>query len=243
MLKVSNLYASYGQARALHGISFDVNAGEIVALIGPNGAGKTTILMSVMGFVKDLDGEVGFEGRNLTAMPTEEIVGLGLGMVPEDRGLFPPLSVLENLTLGSYLRLKKSGAFIPDKHKIKEDLDQVYTLFPILKDRLDQPVGTLSGGQQQMVAIGKALMAKPRLLMLDEPSLGLAPLVIREIFKVVETLNHAGVTVLLIEQNANLALKMAHRGYVIENGRIQLSGTAEELRNNQEMKRAYLGRE
>lgn len=241
MLQVKDLHASYGRVAAVHGVSFAVRRGEIVTLIGPNGAGKTSILMSIMGFLKGTRGEIRFEGEDLRRQATEAIVERGLAMVPEDRGLFPPLSVLENLTLGSYLRLKKSNPVLPNKALIAADLEQVFTLFPILKTRLAQPVGTLSGGQQQMVAIGRALMAKPRLLILDEPSLGLAPLVIREIFRVVRSLNQNGVTVLLIEQNANLALKTAHRGYVLENGRICLEGTAAELLANQEMKRAYLG--
>jgi branched-chain amino acid transport system ATP-binding protein len=237
MLKVGNLNASYGQAQAIKGLSFKVSPGEIVTLIGPNGAGKTTTLSCIVGLLKSWSGKVTFDGKDLSALEPEEIVGLGIAMVPEDRGLFGPLTVMENLMLGAYLRLRKSK-----KSEIKAELDKVFTLFPILEERVKQPVETLSGGQQQMVAIGRALMIKPRLLLLDEPSLGLAPLVIREIFKVVKTLNQDGVTVLLVEQNANLALNTAHRGYVIENGQVCLEGASRDLLSQQEVKQAYLGK-
>lgn len=237
MLRVNNLNASYGPVQVLKEISFEVAAGEIVTLIGPNGAGKTTILSSIIGLLKSWNGKITFAGKDLFSPEPEEIVGLGIAMVPEDRGLFGPLTVLENLMLGAYLRLKNTKV-----SEIKNDLERVYELFPILKERLKQPVETLSGGQQQMVAIGRALMVKPKLLLLDEPSLGLAPLVIKEIFKVISTLNQEGVTVLLVEQNANLALNTAHRGYVIENGRIFLEGTCQDLLSHGEVKQAYLGR-
>ena len=237
MLTVNSLSASYGQAEVLKELSFEVRPGEIVTLIGANGAGKTTALSCLMGLLNSCSGKVEFAGKDLTPLKTEEIVRLGMVMVPEDRGLFGPLSVAENLILGAFLRFRSEK-----KMAIKADLDQVFDLFPILKDRLKQPVLTLSGGQQQMVAIGKALMAKPKLLIMDEPSLGLAPLVIKEIFKVIQTLNQTGVTILLVEQNANLALSIANRGYVLETGYLKLQGTAKELLNHPEIKQAYLGK-
>lgn len=243
MLEISKLHAAYGQVQVLKGIDLEVGAGEIVTLIGPNGAGKTTLLLSIMGFLKGLQGEMRFVGQNILNADPETIVGLGLSMVPEDRGLFPPLTVGENLLLGAYLRLTGKGKSKAAKAQVNADMEQIFELFPILKSRLKQPVGTLSGGQQQMVAIGRAFMANPRLLLLDEPSLGLAPLVIKEIFKAISVLNQNGVTILLVEQNANLALKLANRGYVIENGRIQISGSAAELLDHPEVKQAYLGKE
>jgi branched-chain amino acid transport system ATP-binding protein len=237
MFEITGLNASYGEAQALKDISLEIRQGEIVTLIGANGAGKTTILACITGLIKSKTGIISFNGQDLCKLEPEAIVGLGISLVPEDRGLFGPLTVHENLTLGAYLRFKKEKKAI-----IHEDLARVFELFPILKSRLKQTVATLSGGQQQMVAIGKALMAKPRILLLDEPSLGLAPLVIKEIFTVIETLNHEGVTILLIEQNANLALKTAHRGYVVENGRISVHGTSAELLNHDAVRQAYLGR-
>jgi branched-chain amino acid transport system ATP-binding protein len=243
MLEISKLHAAYGQVQVLKGIDLEVRAGEIVTLIGPNGAGKTTLLLSIMGFMKGLQGQLRFAGENILNAEAERIVGLGLSMVPEDRGLFPPLSVGENLLLGAYLRLTGKGKSKEARNQVNADMEQIFELFPILKSRLKQPVGTLSGGQQQMVAIGRAFMAKPQLLLLDEPSLGLAPLVIKEIFKAITVLNQNGVTILLVEQNANLALKIANRGYVIENGRIQITGSAAELMDHPEVKQAYLGKE
>jgi branched-chain amino acid transport system ATP-binding protein len=237
MLQISGLSASYGQAQALKDISLAINPGEIVTLIGANGAGKTTILSCIAGLLKEKKGAIIFDNKDISRLEPETIVGLGISLVPEGRGLFGPLTVLENLTLGAYLRFKHTK-----KALIKEDLERIFELFPILKLRLKQTVATLSGGQQQMLAIGKALMAKPRLLLLDEPSLGLAPLVIKEIFGVLEALNRNGVTIMLIEQNANLALKTAHRGYLMENGQISIQGTSDELRNNTMVKQAYLGR-
>lgn len=242
MLEVRDLYAGYGQVEVLKGINLEVSTGEIVTLIGPNGAGKTTLLLSIMGFLTNLRGKISFADHNIINLESEVIVGLGVSMVPEDRGLFGPLSVSENLMLGAYLRLKAKIKSRESKIEVKADLEKVLELFPILKTRLKQSVGTLSGGQQQMVAIGRAFMTKPRLLLLDQPSLGLAPLVIKEIFKAVSVLNQTGVTVLLVEQNANLALKLAHRGYVIENGQIHLTGTSTELLTHPEIKQAYLGR-
>ena len=238
MLRATNLNAAYEQVQVLKGLSFEVQSGEIVTLIGSNGAGKSTTLSCLMGFLKSWTGKVSFKGKELQNLEPDEIVRLGIAMVPEDRGLFGPLTVRENLMLGAYFRFKKEK-----KAEVKIDLEKVYELFPVLKERAQQPVETLSGGQQQMVAIGRALMAKPRLLLLDEPSLGLAPLVIKEIYKVIKTLNEAGVTILLVEQNANLALNIAHRGYVQENGAISISGTAAELLNHPEIKQAYLGRQ
>jgi branched-chain amino acid transport system ATP-binding protein len=237
MLQISGLSASYGQAQALKDISLAINPGEIVTLIGANGVGKTTILSCIAGLLKEKKGVIIFDNKDISKLEPETIVSLGISLVPEGRGLFGPLTVLENLTLGAYLRFKHTK-----KALIKEDLERIFELFPILKSRLKQTVATLSGGQQQMLAIGKALMAKPRLLLLDEPSLGLAPLVIKEIFGVIEALNRNGVTIMLIEQNANLALKAAHRGYLMENGQISIQGTSDELRNNTMVKQAYLGR-
>lgn len=241
MFQVADLTAAYGEAEVLRNISFNIRQGEIVTLIGPNGAGKSTILACILGLLKSWKGKITFDGKDLSLLEPEKIVNMGIAMVPEDRGLFPPLTVMENLLLGAYLRLKNRRNSGKNRQEVKADLEKIFELFPVLKTRLNQQVGTLSGGQQQMVAIGKALMAKPRLLFLDEPSLGLAPLVIREIFNVIETLNQNGVTILLIEQNANLALKTAHRGYVLENGRISLHGATADLLNHDDIKKAYLG--
>ncbi len=237
MLQINNLSAFYGQAQALKDISLEINQGEIVTLIGANGAGKTTILSCIAGLLKNKTGMICFDNNNIVKLNPEAIVNLGISLVPEERGLFGPLTVLENLSLGAYLRYHKTK-----KTQIQTDLNKVFDLFPILKSRLKQTVSTLSGGQQQMVAIGKALMAKPKLLLLDEPSLGLAPLVIQEIFEVIRTLNREGTTILLIEQNAHLALKTAHRGYLIENGRIVYGGNSQELQGLKQVKEAYLGK-
>jgi branched-chain amino acid transport system ATP-binding protein len=236
MLHINDLCASYDQIRVLEGVSLEVNQGEIVTLIGANGAGKTTTLSCIMGLLPGWSGSIEFDGRALNGWEPERIVRLGLGMVPEDRGLFGPLTVHENLILGAYFRLRR------DRAVLKDDLNLIFDLFPILKERLKQPVATLSGGQQQMVAIGRALMAKPRLLLLDEPSLGLAPLVIREIYRVIKMLNESGVTILLVEQNAHLALNISQRGYVMENGAIVLKGSAAELASLPEVRQAYLGK-
>jgi branched-chain amino acid transport system ATP-binding protein len=237
MLKINGLSASYGQAQVLKNISLEINQGEIVTLIGANCAGKTTIVSCIAGLLKNKAGAIFFNNKDISKLEPENIVSLGISLVPEDRGLFGTLTVLENLTLGAYVRYKNTK-----KAVIAEDLKRVFELFPILKSRLKQTVATLSGGQQQMVAIGKALMAKPQILLLDEPSLGLAPLVIKEIFTVLEALNREGVTILLIEQNANLALKTAHRGYLIENGQITLEGASDVLQRNNAIMQAYLGR-
>jgi branched-chain amino acid transport system ATP-binding protein len=237
MLQINNLNAFYGQAQALKEISLEIKKGEIVTLIGANGAGKTTILSCVAGLLKNKSGLIRFEEQPIDKFSPEAVVKLGISLVPEDRGLFGPLTVLENLSLGAYLRYRKTK-----KPQIQADLDKIFELFPILKSRLKQTVSTLSGGQQQMVAIGKALMAKPKLLLLDEPSLGLAPLVIQEIFEVIRALNREGTTILLIEQNAHLALETAHRGYLIENGRVVSSGGSRELQGLEQVKEAYLGK-
>ena len=237
MLQINNLSAFYGQAQALKDISLEINRGEIVTLIGANGAGKTTILSCIAGLLKNKTGLIGFEDQPIDKLTPEAVVNLGISLVPENRGLFGPLTVLENLSLGAYLRYRNTK-----KSQIQADLEKVLEWFPILKSRLKQTVSTLSGGQQQMVAIGKALMSKPKLLLLDEPSLGLAPLVIQEIFEVIRALNQEGATILLIEQNAHLALRIAHRGYVVENGRILIQGRSAELLNNQLIRQAYLGR-
>lgn len=237
MLQINNLNAFYGQAQALKDISLEIKKGEIVTLIGANGAGKTTILSCIAGLLKNKTGLISFEEQPIDKLSPEAVVKLGISLVPEDRGLFGPLTVLENLSLGAYLRYRKTK-----KPQIQADLDKIFELFPILKSRLKQTVSTLSGGQQQMVAIGKALMAKPKLLLLDEPSLGLAPLVIQEIFEVIRALNREGTTILLIEQNAHLALETAHRGYLIENGRVVSSGGSRELQGLEQVKEAYLGK-
>ncbi len=237
MLQINNLNAFYGQAQALKEISLEIKKGEIVTLIGANGAGKTTILSCIAGLLKNKSGLIRFEEQPIDKLSPEAVVKLGISLVPEDRGLFGPLTVLENLSLGAYLRYRQTK-----KPQMQADLEKIFELFPILKSRLKQTVSTLSGGQQQMVAIGKALMAKPKLLLLDEPSLGLAPLVIQEIFEVIRALNREGTTILLIEQNAHLALETAHRGYLIENGRVVFSDGSRELQGLEQVKEAYLGK-
>jgi branched-chain amino acid transport system ATP-binding protein len=237
MLKIRNLSAYYGSVRALSGVTCHIRAGEIVTLIGANGAGKTTLLNAVCGLVR-LDGELEFSGRSLKGLAPEEIVGLGLSQVPEGRQLFAPMTVAENLELGAYRRYGKESRAI-----IQEDLERVYQLFPRLKDRLQQQAGTMSGGEQQMLAISRALMARPRMLLLDEPSLGLAPIVVEDILARLGQLRDEGMTILLVEQNARVALKVADRAYVLETGRIILSGTAVDLLQDRQVTRAYLGRD
>jgi branched-chain amino acid transport system ATP-binding protein len=234
MLKLDNIKTYYGNIQALKGVSLEISEGEIVTLIGANGAGKTTTLMSICGLVPPRSGEVIFEGRSIHRMAPNEIVSLGICQVPEGRRIFPYLSVLENLDMGAFLR--------KDDAEIKRDLDYAFELFPILAERRHQAGGTLSGGEQQMLAISRALMARPRLLLLDEPSLGLAPLVVKRIFEIIRKINtESKTTIFLVEQNANLALKVAHRGYVMENGKISLTDTGENLLANDEVKKAYLG--
>jgi branched-chain amino acid transport system ATP-binding protein len=234
MLKIDNLTVHYGVIPALKGVSLEVKRGEVVCLIGANGAGKTTTLHSISNLVKSTQGSIYFQDKLLNNLPAHEIVKLGVIQVPEGRGVFPNLSVLENLHLGAYLRKDKLG--------IEEDLKWVYEVFPRLEERKDQQAGTLSGGEQQMLAIGRALMARPKLMLMDEPSMGLAPIVVEEIFRIIRLLNREKeTTILLVEQNAQMALAVSHRGYVIETGEIVISGTAESLKANDEIKKAYLG--
>lgn len=233
MLKLENINTYYGNIHALHDVSLHINKGEIVTLIGANGAGKSTTLMTICGGVRPSTGSVTFEGTPIHKLKADKIVRMGISQVPEGRLIFPELTVMENLDLGAFLRNDKEG--------IKRDLDYVFDLFPILAERRAQQGGTLSGGEQQMLAISRALMSKPRLLLLDEPSLGLAPIVIRQIFDIIKKVNEGGTTVFLVEQNANQALKIAHRAYVMETGHITLEDTAENLLANEDVKRAYLG--
>ncbi|MBI3539745.1 MAG: ABC transporter ATP-binding protein [Candidatus Eisenbacteria bacterium] len=233
MLMVEDLDVYYGAVHALKGVTLKADAGEIVTLIGANGAGKTTLLRTISGLVPPRAGRVTFEGRDITRMPAHEIVGLGVSQSPEGRLVFANLTVEDNLDLGAYRR--------KDRAAIKSDADAVYRLFPRLLERRRQTAGTLSGGEQQMLAIGRALMSRPRLLLLDEPSLGLAPLLVREIFRTIQEINRGGVTVLLVEQNAHMALSVAGRGYVLETGRVQLEDAAARLLVNDEVRKAYLG--
>ena len=234
MLKLTNINTFYGNIQALKNLSLEINEGEIITLIGANGAGKTSTLMSISGVVSPRSGEITFDGTPIHTLSPEKIVKMGLCQVPEGRRIFPQLTVLENLDMGAYLRNDKAG--------IKQDLEYVMDLFPILKERKNQAGGTLSGGEQQMLAISRALMTRPRLLLLDEPSLGLAPLIIRQIFDIIKRINKEnGTTIFLVEQNANLALKSAHRGYVMENGVVTLADTSENLLANDDVKKAYLG--
>lgn len=233
MLKIDNINVYYGAIHAIKGVSLEVNEGEIVTLIGANGAGKSTILRTISGLLKPKAGEVNFEGKNIAGMPAQNIVKLGISQVPEGRRVFANMTVLENLELGAYIRSDKQG--------IKEDMNVVFERFPRLSERLTQLAGTLSGGEQQMLAMGRALMSRPRLLLLDEPSMGLAPLLVKEIFSIIKDINAAGTTILLVEQNANMALSIANKAYVLETGRITLSGSAKELAASEEIRKAYLG--
>jgi len=234
MLKLEKINTFYGPIQALFDVSLEVKEGEIITLLGANGAGKTTTLMSICGVVPPLSGEIYFEGKPITHLSTDKIVAMGIVQVPEGRLIFPRLTVMENLEMGAYLRKDKKG--------IKKDLEYVFEIFPILAERKNQQGGTLSGGEQQMLAIARALMARPRLLLMDEPSLGLAPLVIKQIFEIIEMINRENnTTIFLVEQNAHQALKIAHRGYVMENGRIVMEDSAESLLKNEDIKRAYLG--
>ncbi|MDM5197437.1 ABC transporter ATP-binding protein [Fictibacillus enclensis] len=233
MLKVENINVYYGNIQALDGISLEILEGEIVTLIGANGAGKSTLLKTVSGLLKPKQGKVIYEGKTINGKAAQTIVKQGISHVPEGRRVFANMTVEENLQLGAFLRKDKEG--------IKQDLERVYELFPRLLERLKQQAGTLSGGEQQMLAMGRALMAKPRLLLLDEPSMGLAPLLVKTIFRIIEEINKAGTTILLVEQNANLALSIANRAYVVETGRIVLSGDAAELTSSEQVKMAYLG--
>lgn len=233
MLELSGVRASYGPIKALKGISLNVAKGEIVTLLGANGAGKSTTLMTISGVNRAVDGEIRYKGERIDGLPAHEIVFKGLSQVPEGRRIFSRLSVRENLDMGAFT--------LKDKAAISKNLAEVYELFPVLKERENQPGGTLSGGEQQMLAIGRALMSNPELLLLDEPSLGLAPIIVTKIFKIIKDINERGVTVLLVEQNAKAALKLAHRAYVLETGTITLEGPAHELLENEQVKKAYLG--
>ncbi len=238
MLKIDNVTCHYGGIRALHEVSLEEKEGEIVALIGGNGAGKTTLLNLISGLVRPTAGKVIFRGKDISALSPEKIVKAGIGQVPEGRLLFGPLTVRENLELGSYVRRNKKN-----RQAVLDDFEFVLHLFPVLSKRLDQRAGTLSGGEQQMLAIGRGLLAKPALMLLDEPSLGLAPLVVQEIFSVIKRIKSQGATILLVEQNAKAALKVADRAYVIETGMITLQGSADDLLENENVKRAYLGQD
>ncbi len=232
ILEIKNLVVNFGGIKAVDGVSIDVEQGKIVTLVGANGAGKSTILRCVSGIVRPKSGDILFEGQSIIGKTPDNIVSRGITLVPEGRRVFPNLTVLENLKIGAYLR----------KDSISADLEYVYSLFPRLKERHWQLAGTLSGGEQQMLAVGRALMSRPKLVMMDEPSLGLAPLVVKSIFEIIRTINSQGITVLLIEQNANVALQTAHKGYVLETGHITMQGTGHELLADENVKEAYLGK-
>ena len=234
MLKIENLHVAYGGIQALRGISLEVPDGKIVTLIGANGAGKSTTLRTISGLVKAASGSISWNGEELLGKPIDKIVTSGIAMSPEGRRVFPDMTVLENLKIGAYLR--------KDKAEIEKDIQWVYSLFPRLEERHWQLAGTLSGGEQQMLAVGRALMSRPKLMMLDEPSLGLAPLVVQDIFSIIREINRQGVTVLLVEQNADMALKIADQAYVLETGNITMSGTGAELLVNEKVREAYLGK-
>lgn len=233
MLKIDNLYVNYGMIEALHGISIEIKEKEIVALIGSNGAGKTTTLHTISGLIRPTKGHIYLNDQDLTKIKADKIVKLGLAQVPERRRVFAEQTVEENLILGAYTR--------SDRNAVKEDMEKVFTSFPRLKERRSQLSGTLSGGEQQMLAIGRSLMAKPKILLLDEPSMGLSPLLVKEIFRIIKEINQSGTTILLVEQNAKLALAIADRAYVLETGKIALSGTGQELLASEAVKKAYLG--
>ena len=233
MLKVKNLNVSYGAIHAIHDVSLEVNEGEIVSVIGANGAGTTTTQSTITGLKKAASGEVTLDGQNLLAMPAPKIVGLGLAHVPEGRRIFAEMTVAENLEMGAYTRRERA--------EVQQSIEDVYGRFPRLKERYRQVAGTLSGGEQQMLAIGRALMSRPKILLMDEPSMGLSPLLVKEIFAIIGEVNASGVTVLLVEQNAKMALSIANRAYVLETGRVVMEGDAKELMGNSEIKKAYLG--
>ena len=233
MLELNLINTFYGKIQALRDVSLKVEDGEIVTLIGANGAGKSTTLMSICGVIHPRSGEILFDGKPIQQLPAPEIVKRGISQVPEGRLIFPELTVRENLDLGAFLRTDKKG--------IADDMEYVFQLFPILRERVSQTGGTLSGGEQQMLALGRALMARPRLLLLDEPSLGLAPIIIQQIFKIIQKVNEDGTTVFLVEQNANQALHIANRGYVMENGVVVMEGKAQELLSSEKVRKAYLG--
>lgn len=233
MLKLENVNAYYGTIHALRDINFEIKEGEIAVLIGANGAGKTTTLKTISGILKPKTGKISFEGNDVNSYPAPDIVKLGISHVPEGRRVFPNMSVMENLEMGAYTR--------KDKAELKKDYENVFSRFPILHERKNQLAGTLSGGEQQMLAIGRALMSRPRLLLLDEPSMGLAPLIVKNIFEIIKDINKAGTTILLVEQNANMALRCADRAYVIRTGSIEIEGSADKLLKDVRIKKAYLG--
>jgi len=232
MLQINNINTHYGPIQALHDVSVEVKKGEIVTLIGANGAGKTTLMMTICGDPQATSGEIRFDGEEITGQPTAQIMRKGLAIVPEGRRVFARLTVQENLHMGAYFRTKS---------EYEETLEQVLLLFPRLRERFSQRAGTMSGGEQQMLAIGRAMMSRPRMILLDEPSLGLAPIIIQQIFQIIEKLRDDGVTIFLVEQNANQALKIADRGYVLENGRVVLSGSGAALLDDENVRKAYLG--
>ena len=232
LLEVKDLHVSYGEIKAIRGINFNINQGEIVTIIGSNGAGKSTTLNSLAGLIKPASGTVLFNGEDVTKLESYELVKKGISLSPEGRQIFPRMSVIENLELGGYFRTRT---------ELEKGKNHVFELFPILKERSWQAGGTLSGGEQQMLAIGRALMASPKILILDEPSLGLAPIIVKEIFKMIRRIRDEGITVLLVEQNAKMALSISDRGYVLETGKIRLEGKSEELLNNEEVHKLYLG--
>lgn len=234
LLDIENLHVFYGAIEALQGVSFHVDEGEIVTLIGANGAGKSTILNTISGLLRPREGSISFRGKDITHVPPSIIVRLGISQVPEGRKIFAPLTVKENLEMGAYTR--------SDKAEIAQSMEQVFASFPRLKERLQQLGGTLSGGEQQMLATGRGLMSRPTLLLMDEPSMGLAPILVEEIFRIIQEINEQGTSILLVEQNANMALSVANRGYVLETGRVVLEGAARELRENPDVKAAYLGK-
>lgn len=233
MLEVKDLHVYYGMIHAIKGVSFEVGEGEIIALIGANGAGKTTILHTVSGLLHPKQGSILFEGKELTKVPAHKVVCLGMAQVPEGRRVFSQMSVLQNLKMGAYTR--------SDKDEIEETLSRVYKRFPRLEERRNQPAGTLSGGEQQMLAMGRALMSHPKIILMDEPSMGLSPILVNEIFDIIKSVNESGTTVLLVEQNAKKALNIADRAYVLETGTIAMSGRAQDLMNDDAVKKAYLG--
>ncbi len=233
LLEVKDLQVFYGVIQAIKGISFEVNQGEIVTLIGANGAGKTTTMQSIMGLIKPRDGSIVYDGKNITGMPTHKIVEMGMTQVPEGRRVFSELTVYENLLMGAYTE--------KDRSRIKEDIEEIYTIFPRLGERKSQVAGTLSGGEQQMLAMGRAIMSHPKLLMLDEPSMGLSPALVDQVFEIIKHFHNTGTTILLVEQNANKSLAISDRAYVLENGRITVTGTGKELMASEEIRKAYLG--
>jgi branched-chain amino acid transport system ATP-binding protein len=233
LLRLSGISTHYGPIQVLREVDLEIRSGEVVCLLGPNAAGKTTTLKTILGYVRPTEGQVVLGGERVDGLPPQVVVGKGISMVPENRRLFRRMTVRENLELGSFLR--------KDRPAVQEDLDRVFGLFPRLKERLAQRAGTLSGGEQQMVAVARALMARPRILLMDEPSIGLAPVLVTQNFAMIQEINKQGTTVFLVEQNANMALQVANRGYVLQTGRIVLSGTAEELRQHPQMREAYLG--